>query len=80
MALELDSLGWFYRGSGEQTSNTPVSFNHRIVYFLLVTFTVTGFLTISSYIFRFSRLIFSLFILPGKSVRLVLDHAARPEC
>ena len=72
MAFELDNLGWFYRGKMEQSSTIPESLNHKIVYFLLVTFTITGFLTISSYIFRFSRLTFSLFILPGKSVRLIL--------
>lgn len=70
MPLELDKLGWFYRGKGEQATGTPESLNHTIVYFLLATFTVTGFFTISLYIFHFSRLILSLFILPGKSVRL----------
>jgi len=45
------------------------SLDHKIVYALLVACTVTGFFAIALYIVQFIRLMLSLFVLPGKSVR-----------
>ena len=56
----------------EQTSPLPESLDHWIVYYVLVTFTVAGFLTISARLVQFVRLMLSLFVLPGKSVHLSL--------
>jgi len=68
----LDNLGWFYRGKAEQAVGVPKTLDHKIIYILLATFTVTGFFAISLQLFSFVRLLFSLFILPGKSVSLLL--------
>ena len=68
MASIFESLSWFHSGKMQPTTDVPESFDHRIVYFLLVTFTVTGFLTFSLYVTHFTRLVLSLFILPGRSV------------
>ena len=56
----------------EQTAPLPESLDHWIVYYVLVTFTVAGFLTISAKLVQFLRLMLSLFVLPGKSVYLSL--------
>ncbi len=47
----------------------PESLDYKIVYALLVACTVTGFFAIALYIVQFIRLMLSLFVLPGKSVR-----------
>ena len=54
----------------EGKGSLPESLDHWIVYYMLVTFTVAGFLTISATLFQFVRLMLSLFVLPGKSVYL----------
>ncbi len=53
----------------EQLTGVQESLDHKIVYALLVTCTVTGFFAIALYIVQFIRLMLSLFVLPGKSVR-----------
>ncbi len=53
MAPSLDSLAWFYRGKAEQAVGPPETLDHKIIYFLLATFTVTGFFAISIQLFSF---------------------------
>ena len=72
MSFKLDNLGWFYKENMERTAQLPESLDHWIVYYILVTFTVAGFLTISARLAQFVRLMLSLFVLPGKSVYLSL--------
>ncbi len=69
MAPSPDNLGWFNRGKMEQVMGVPESLDYKIVYALLVACTVTGFFAIALYIVQFIRLMLSLFVLPGKSVR-----------
>ena len=69
MAPSLENLGWFYKGKAEQAVGKAESLDHKIVYLLLVLFTVTGFFTILTRLYQYARLITSLFVLPGKSVR-----------
>lgn len=78
MSLKLDNLGWFYRGKMEQSAALPESLDHKIVYYVLVTFTVAGFLTISARFMQFARLMLSLFILPGKPVYSLIPINAIP--
>lgn len=68
MSFKLDNLGWFYRGKTEQAAAIPESLDHKIVYYILVSFTVAGFLTIFARLVQFARLLLSLFILPGRPV------------
>ena len=68
MAASLHNVGWFYRGKLEQATGAPEAPEHKIIYFLWVSLTVIGFLTIASCVIQFIRLVFSLFILPGKPV------------
>ena len=85
MSSRIDKLAWFYRGKMDQSSALPESLHHKIVYYLLVTFTVVGFLTISSRLIQFTRLMLSLFIIPGKPVysspppNLVLIRLKKPS-
>lgn len=78
MASSFDNLGWFYRGRREQATTVPESLDHKIMYLLLATFTVTGFFATSLYVVQLIRLILSLFILPGKSVRSKLSLKPLP--
>lgn len=71
MSSKLDNLGWYYRGIMEQTV-LPESLDHWIVYYVLVTFTIVGFFTISARLIHFVRLMLSLFVLPGEPVSLSL--------
>lgn len=80
MSSSLDNLGWFYRGKVEQATGIKETLDHKIVYALLVTFTVTGFLAIASYIVQFIRLLLSLFVLPGKPVRYICILSYRTPC
>ena len=68
MSFKLDNLGWFYSGKMEQSTSLPKFLDHKIVYYVLVTFTVAGFLTVAARLIQFARLMLSLFVLPGKSV------------
>ena len=68
MSLKLDNLAWFYRGKVDQPAALAESLDHKIVYYALVTFTVTGFLTILVRLVQFVRLMLSLFVIPGKPV------------
>lgn len=68
MSFKLDNLGWFYRGKMGQPDALPESLDHKFVYYILVTFTVVGFLAIFTRLVQFARLIFSLFVLPGRPV------------
>lgn len=73
MAPSLDNLGWFYRGKVQQATGVGESLDQTIIYLCLVTFTVAGFFAIGLYVFQFIRLLLSLFVLPGKPVRLSPD-------
>jgi len=64
----------------QQASTVPESFDHRVVYFLLVTFTVAGFFAVALYITHFLRLMLSLFVLPGKSVCSVVSSTGLCIC
>ncbi len=68
MSSKLLNMGWYYRGRAENEMGTPESLNYQILYALLVTFTITGFLSILFWSVRFVRLFLSLFILPGRRV------------
>lgn len=68
MAPSLDNLGWFYRGKVEQAARMSESLDHKIIYSLLTAFTAIGFYATISTLFQLVRLLFSLFILPGKPV------------
>ena len=65
MSSNLDQLRSLYRGNMEQPATLPES-----LFYILVTFTVVGFLTISARLIQFVRLILSLFVLPGRPVYL----------
>ena len=68
MSFKLDNLAWFYRGKMEQSTALSESLDQKIIYYALVTFTVTGFLTIFTEIIQLARLMLSLFLLPGRPV------------
>ena len=68
MAPSLDNLGWFYRGKVEQTTGMSEPLDHKIIYSLLTVFTAIGFYVTFSTLFQLARLVFSLFVLPGKPV------------
>ena len=68
MAPSLDSLAWFYRGKVEQAAGMSESLDHKIIYSLLTVFTTIGIFATISTLFQLTRLVFSLFILPGKPV------------
>lgn len=72
MSSKLYNLAWFYRGKMDQSTVLSESLDHKIIYFLLVTSTVAGFLTIFTKFIQFVRLMLSLFVLPGKPVYLSL--------
>lgn len=68
MVASLDQLGWFYRGRMEQHGLGAETSGNKLLYLILATSTITGLYVISLRIFQLSRLLFSLFILPGNSV------------
>lgn len=78
MSPALDNLGWFYRGKMEQATGVPESLDHKIVYTMLVTFTVTGFVAMAFYAMQFIRLMLSLFVLPGKPVSSITSSVNVP--
>ena len=43
---------------------------------LLITFAAIGFFVVGSRLFSFVRLMLSLFVLPGKAVRVSITHIA----
>ena len=79
MSSRLDNLAWFYRGNMEQSSALSESLDHKIVYYILVTCTVVGFLTIFSRIIQFARLVLSLYIFPGTPVYPSIPPNAAPS-
>ncbi len=79
MSSRLNNLAWFYQGKMEQSSALTESLDHQIVYYVLVTFTVVGFLTIFSRIIQFARLMLSLYILPGTPVHPSIPPNAVPS-
>lgn len=66
------NMGWYWRGRTEQEFETPESLAHKIIYSMLVTFTLTGFLLFLAWSVRLVRLLLSLFVLPGKPVSACL--------
>ena len=68
MAPSLDNLGSFYRGKMEQATGVQESLDYKVVSYVLLTFTVVGFLAVFSRLALLARLFFSLFVLPGKPV------------
>jgi len=67
MAQSWENIVWFY--SGKLSKQTPESLDHKIFYGLLSLFTLTGFLYLLYLLVQFTRLLLSLFVLPGKPVR-----------
>ena len=63
----------------ETAAESSESLDHKIVYYILVTFTVAGFLTILTQFVQFARLMLSLFVLPGKPVCLSIPMNAVPS-
>ena len=56
----------------EHATGVQESLDHKIFHYLMVTFTVVGFFAIFLRLAQAIRLLLSLFVLPGKSVRSAL--------
>ena len=79
MATSLDRLGWFYGGKAEQQFGFSPSQHGKALHIFLSGLTLLGAYFFAIWLYSFSRLLFSIYLLPGKSVCLSLFASPTPK-